>query len=198
MYLVLCHSFGIRDLSAEQSEYAEGRIIARDSALSERAATAAIWTEIEAKAMIGMGMKPKMVRKMATKKRILPTVKRGDALPFLSIFGYSDANSEPLTARDQRQRPGATGSNTSTNPCLCDLVFPCLLLKSPLAFTSLRSHEVQSRVKRIKFLDPKVGPMFALSSGTGVIASLRTLTHIPEKSPIALIKKLIGYLIKKN
>ena len=60
-------------------------VVARDSALSDRAA--AVWAAMKAKTKIGMGMKPKkkMTRKKVTKKRILPTMKRGDALPFLPI-----------------------------------------------------------------------------------------------------------------
>jgi len=44
---------------------------------------------MKAKIKIGMGMKPKkkMTRKKVTKKRILPTTKRGGALPFLPMLG---------------------------------------------------------------------------------------------------------------
>ncbi|KYN12120.1 hypothetical protein ALC57_15713 [Trachymyrmex cornetzi] len=44
---------------------------------------------MKAKTKIGMGMKPKKkaMRKKATKKRILPTAKRGGALPFLPMLG---------------------------------------------------------------------------------------------------------------
>jgi len=49
------------------------RVIGRDSALSERAAAAAVWAAKKAKSM---GMKPKKkMRKKATKKRILSTGK---------------------------------------------------------------------------------------------------------------------------
>jgi len=50
-----------------------GRVTARDSILSERAA-AAVWAAMKAKIKIGIGMKSKKTMK---KKRILPTVKRG-------------------------------------------------------------------------------------------------------------------------
>jgi len=42
---------------------------------------------MKAKTKIGMGMKPKKktTKKKVTKKRILPTAKRGGALPFLHI-----------------------------------------------------------------------------------------------------------------
>jgi len=61
----------------------------KDSALSERAAAAAIWAAMKAKTKIGMGMKlkKKITRKRAMKKRILPTVKRGGALSFLPMLG---------------------------------------------------------------------------------------------------------------
>ena len=44
---------------------------------------------MKAKTKIGMGMKSKKkaTRKKATKKRILPTAKRGSALPFLPMLG---------------------------------------------------------------------------------------------------------------
>ena len=64
-----------------------GRITAKDSALSERAAAAAVWAAMKAKTKIGMGMKSKkkITRKKAMKKRILPTAKRGGAfLPMLA------------------------------------------------------------------------------------------------------------------
>jgi len=66
-----------------------GRFTARDSALSERAAAAAVWVAMKAKTKIGMGMKSnkKTTRKKATKKRILPTAKRDGALPFLPMLG---------------------------------------------------------------------------------------------------------------
>jgi len=62
--------------------------VARDSALSERAASSAVWATMKVKTKI-MGMKPKkkMTKKKVTKKRILPTAKRGGALPFLPILG---------------------------------------------------------------------------------------------------------------
>jgi len=53
-----------------------GRVAARDSTLSERAAAAAVWAAMKAKTKIGMGMKPKKTtKKKVTKKRILPTAK---------------------------------------------------------------------------------------------------------------------------
>ncbi|KYN22400.1 hypothetical protein ALC57_05212 [Trachymyrmex cornetzi] len=66
-----------------------GRVAARDSVLSERAAAAAVWTAIKTKTKIGMSMKPKKktTRKKRTKKRILRTAKRGGALPFLPMLG---------------------------------------------------------------------------------------------------------------
>jgi len=52
-----------------------GRVVARDSALSERAA-AVVWAAMKAKTKIGLGMKPKKsTKKKVTKKRILPTAK---------------------------------------------------------------------------------------------------------------------------
>ena len=69
---------------------ARKRVTARDSALSERAAAAAVWAAMKAKTKIGMGMKSKKkmtTRKKTTKKRILPTAKRGGALPFLPMLG---------------------------------------------------------------------------------------------------------------
>ena len=67
---------------------ARKRVTARDSALSERAAAAAVWAAMKAKTKIGMGMKSKKkTRKKTTKKWILPTAKRGGALPFLPTFG---------------------------------------------------------------------------------------------------------------
>ena len=65
------------------------RVVARDSALGERAAAAAVWAAMKAKTKIGMGMKPKKktTKKKVTKKRILPTAKRGGALPFLPMLG---------------------------------------------------------------------------------------------------------------
>ncbi|KYN41750.1 hypothetical protein ALC56_03832 [Trachymyrmex septentrionalis] len=41
---------------------------------------------MKVKTKIGMGMKPKKKRKKVTKKRILPTAKRGGTLPFLLIL----------------------------------------------------------------------------------------------------------------
>ena len=69
---------------------ARKRVTARDSALSERAAAAAVWAAMKAKTKIGMGMKSKKkttTGKKTTKKRILPTAKRGGALPFLPMLG---------------------------------------------------------------------------------------------------------------
>ncbi|KYQ58515.1 hypothetical protein ALC60_02489 [Trachymyrmex zeteki] len=65
------------------------RITARDSALSERDAAATVWAAMKTKTKIGMGMKPKKktTRKKVTKKRILPTAKRGGALPILGMLG---------------------------------------------------------------------------------------------------------------
>ncbi|KYN21906.1 hypothetical protein ALC57_05712 [Trachymyrmex cornetzi] len=68
------------------------RVTARDSALSERAAAAAVWAAMKIKSKIGMGMKlKKTMRKSTTKKivkkRILPTAKRGGELPFLPMLG---------------------------------------------------------------------------------------------------------------
>ncbi|KYN30172.1 hypothetical protein ALC57_00368 [Trachymyrmex cornetzi] len=68
------------------ADKALGRVVARDSALSERAAAAAIWATMKAKTKIGMGMRKKTTRKKATKKRILPTAKRGGALPLLPML----------------------------------------------------------------------------------------------------------------
>ena len=71
------------------ADKALGRVVARDSALGERAAAAAVWAAMKAKTKIGMGMKPKKktTKKKAAKKRILPTAKRGGALPFLPMLG---------------------------------------------------------------------------------------------------------------
>ncbi|KYN14637.1 hypothetical protein ALC57_13144 [Trachymyrmex cornetzi] len=71
------------------ADKALGRVVARDLALNERAAAAAVWATMKAKTKIGMGMKPKKktTRKKVTKKRILPTAKRGGALPFLPMLG---------------------------------------------------------------------------------------------------------------
>ena len=73
------------------AEKARKRITASDSALGERAAAAAVWAAMKAKTKIGMGMKPKKkttsTKKKTTKKRILPTAKRGGALPFLPMLG---------------------------------------------------------------------------------------------------------------
>jgi len=70
------------------ADKALGRVTARDSALSERAAAAA-WAAIKAKTKIGMGTKSKKktTSKKVTKKRILPTAKRGGALLFLPMLG---------------------------------------------------------------------------------------------------------------
>ncbi|EGI67313.1 hypothetical protein G5I_04096 [Acromyrmex echinatior] len=70
---------------AADKEEARKRVTARDSALSERAAAAAVWTAMKAKTKIGMGMKSK--KKMTTKKQILPTAKRSGMLPFLPMLG---------------------------------------------------------------------------------------------------------------
>ncbi|KYN17138.1 hypothetical protein ALC57_10593 [Trachymyrmex cornetzi] len=71
------------------ADKALGRVVARDSALSEKAAAAAIWATMKAKTKISIDMKPKKktMRKKATKKRILPTTKRGGALSFLPMLG---------------------------------------------------------------------------------------------------------------
>ncbi|KYN42485.1 hypothetical protein ALC56_03031, partial [Trachymyrmex septentrionalis] len=87
------HSNDLTDRHAADNilaEKARKRITASDSALGERAAAAAAWAEMKAKTKIGMGMKPKKTmttKKKTTKKRILPTAKRGGALPFLSMLG---------------------------------------------------------------------------------------------------------------
>ena len=55
-----------------------GRVNARDSALNGRVSTtAAVWAAMKAKTKIGMKPKNSTTRKNTTKKRILPTVKRG-------------------------------------------------------------------------------------------------------------------------
>ena len=79
------HSNDLTDRHAADNilaEKARKRITASDSALGERAAAAAVWAAMKAKTKIGMGMKPKKktTKKKATKKRILPTAKRGGAL----------------------------------------------------------------------------------------------------------------------
>jgi len=64
------------------ADKALGRVIARDSTLSERAA---VWAVMKAK--IKISMKKKMTtRKKTTKKRVLLTAKRSGALPFLSML----------------------------------------------------------------------------------------------------------------
>jgi len=68
------------------AEKARKRIVARDSSLGERAAAAAVWAAMKAKTKIGMGMKMK-TKKRTTKKRVLPTAKRGGILPILSMLG---------------------------------------------------------------------------------------------------------------
>jgi len=70
------------------ADKALGRIVARDSALSERAAAAAVWAAMKAKIKIGMSMKKKTTKKR-TKKQILSTAKRGGAsfLPMLDALG---------------------------------------------------------------------------------------------------------------
>jgi len=76
--------------------------IARDSALSERAA-AAVWAGMKAKTKISMGMKPKKTtRKKAMKKQILTTAKRGGA--FSANVGH---------AWVLNQRSGQRGENNS-------------------------------------------------------------------------------------
>jgi len=50
------------------ADKALGRVTARDSALSERAAAAAVWAAMKAKIKIGMKSKKKTMRKKATKK----------------------------------------------------------------------------------------------------------------------------------
>jgi len=78
------------DLTVEYKVLADkalGRVIARNSSLSERTAAATVWAAMKAKTKIGMGMKSKkMMRKKAMKKRILPTAKRR-RLPFLPMLG---------------------------------------------------------------------------------------------------------------
>jgi hypothetical protein len=77
------------------AERARRRIVARDSTLRERAAATAVWAAMKAKTKIGMGMKTKTktktktraMRKRLTKKRILPTSKRGGLLPILPMLG---------------------------------------------------------------------------------------------------------------
>mgnify|MGYP006961462374 CR=1 FL=1 len=64
---------------------ARKRVIAKDSALGERAAAAAVWAAMKAKTKIGMGMKKK--KKVTKKKRILPTARRGGMLPILPMLG---------------------------------------------------------------------------------------------------------------
>jgi len=69
------------DLTVEYKVLADkalGRVTARNSSLSERTVAATVWAAMKAKTKIGMGMKSKkkMMRKKATKKRILPTAKR--------------------------------------------------------------------------------------------------------------------------
>ena len=68
---------------------ARKRITARDSALGERAAATAVWAAMKAKTKLGMGLKTKKTRtrKRSTKKRILPTAKRGGVLPILPLLG---------------------------------------------------------------------------------------------------------------
>ena len=65
-----------------------GRVIAKDSALKEKAAAAAVWAAMKAKTKIGMGMKKTTMKKKTTKKkRVLPTAKRGGMLPILPLLG---------------------------------------------------------------------------------------------------------------
>ncbi|XP_036151122.1 uncharacterized protein LOC118648809 [Monomorium pharaonis] len=67
---------------------ARKRVIAKDSALGERAAAAAVWAAMKTKTKIGMGVKSKKKRTTTKKKkRILPAAKRGGALPILPILG---------------------------------------------------------------------------------------------------------------
>ena len=67
---------------------ARKRITAKDSTLGERAAAATVWAAMKTKTKIGMGMKTKMKKKKTTtKKRILPTAKRGGILPILPMLG---------------------------------------------------------------------------------------------------------------
>jgi len=69
------------------ADKALGRVTAKDSALSERAAAAAVWAAMK-ETKIDMGMKSKkMIRKKSMKKRILLTAKQGNALPFLPMLG---------------------------------------------------------------------------------------------------------------
>jgi len=66
------------------AEKARKRIITRNSTFGERAAAAAVWAAMNAKTKIGMGVKMKANKKT---KRVLPTAKRGDILPILSMLG---------------------------------------------------------------------------------------------------------------
>jgi len=70
------------------------RIIVKDSTLGEKVAATAVWAAMKAKTKIGMGMKSKTktktkmkTKKKTTKKRVLPTAKRGGILPVLPILG---------------------------------------------------------------------------------------------------------------
>jgi len=78
------------------ADKALGLLVARDSALSERAAAAAVWAAMKAKTKIGMSMKSKKktTKKKVTKKRILPTAKRSGALSFLPILGTFGSSAE--------------------------------------------------------------------------------------------------------
>lgn len=64
---------------------ARKRITAGDSTLGEKAAATAVWAAMKTKTKLGMGLKTK--KKRATKKRILPTAKRGGILPILPLLG---------------------------------------------------------------------------------------------------------------
>jgi len=73
---------------------ARKRITAKDSTLGEKVAATAVWAAMKAKTKIGMGMKTKTktktkmkTKKKTTKKRVLPTAKRGGILPVLPILG---------------------------------------------------------------------------------------------------------------
>jgi len=52
-------------------------VTAKDSTLSERAVATTIWALMKAKINMGMKLKKKMMRKKATKKRMLPMAKPG-------------------------------------------------------------------------------------------------------------------------
>lgn len=74
---------------------ARERITASDANLGERAAATAVWVAMKAKTKLGMGMRRKTKRRarrarrrrVTTKKRVLPTAKRGGLLPILPLLG---------------------------------------------------------------------------------------------------------------